>query len=397
MDLRQRHRIIPCVAVQGAGCKAHFVLTPPPQPPQPAYLDTFNVQILSYTPIQNLEQDADYNLQPPPIFDYVTTIDVPLAIVIGTFPACTRLSSPGWSDTIDHIDSPDNFNWTIWNGTHIHVDPSDACESAWEKAWSSITNFISGAVNWVADAYNGIVADVTNAIASALSAVDIPGAHTIAAAIVDTVMSCVGIPPTLPDVADLENMGKDYLVDLAADQAGIDPSIAEAGVDKAISSVKTAQDGGGAPGNWYKPDPAVLFHPAELILQVTYTPEPNPKYQGPPVAPPTRSPRRDIGATLQATGFPAQEGICGAFNDEICDDPQQRNGWPFDGFQIMSQDIPLPPLPANSPVTIPISLGFTKEWQSNMPAWEYIISQGNQATFSVFALPSRTASFQTQW
>jgi hypothetical protein len=155
MDLRQRHRIIPCVAVQGAGCKAHFVLTPPPQPPQPAYLDTFNVQILSYTPIQNLEQDADYNLQPPPIFDYVTTIDVPLAIVIGTFPACTRLSSPGWSDTIDHIDSPDNFNWTIWNGTHIHVDPSDACESAWEKAWSSITNFISGAVNWVADAYNG--------------------------------------------------------------------------------------------------------------------------------------------------------------------------------------------------------------------------------------------------
>src|SRR5262249_9618894 len=74
--------------------------------------------------------------------------------------------------------------------------------------------------------------------------------------------------------------------DLAADEIGasgvvdvsqtvLSTNQIQAGINKTISAVKSAQAGGGDPNKWGVPDPAILYHPPVLRGRATYTPGPN--------------------------------------------------------------------------------------------------------------------------
>ena len=95
-----------------------------------------------------------------------------------------------------------------------------------EKSWyESLWDFVSGGVSWVSSTYANIKSAAIKAIAKSINA--LPGNLCNAKCEkglmtgLNTGLVALGVPPTLPNMEDLTNQGMDYLVEVAASQAGI--------------------------------------------------------------------------------------------------------------------------------------------------------------------------------
>ena len=95
-----------------------------------------------------------------------------------------------------------------------------------EKSWyESLWDLVSGGVSWVSSTYANIKSAAIKAIAKSINA--LPGNLCNATCEkglmtgLNTGLVALGVPPTLPNMEDLTNQGMDYLVEVAASQAGI--------------------------------------------------------------------------------------------------------------------------------------------------------------------------------
>jgi hypothetical protein len=207
--------------------------------------------------------------------------------------------------------------WKV--GAKLDFTPHKDDKSWWEQIgdfFSDAASFASGAISWVADAYESIKE------AAVSWAPDWAKGPLMTA--LDAGLVAVGIPPSLPDFDQLAGMGTDYLVKEAADAAGVPPEVASEAVNAMLDQAKAAANGGGGnPAVWLKPDPDFLYRPAYMQLEVS-----NPSDQ------PTERAYIDVQVTVP-------------------DDPDaQENAEPL----FTAEYVPLPPLQPGETLTVPVML-----------------------------------------
>lgn len=187
-------------------------------------------------------------------------------------------------------------------GYHFYADPA---ESHWyDTVWDIITGLFQAfatVANAVSAAYNSINNLVVQIAAYAVQGLTFgafdcnssPACTGVLHAGLALAESSLGIPPTIPNAADLENMGADYMAKMAADEIGAGGVLDAAQSaysnmpDSAKDAIKSnAPDIGtkmgdavgaqssaavaGAAGNFYIPDPLYYqAHPATVMVRVT--------------------------------------------------------------------------------------------------------------------------------
>lgn len=143
----------------------------------------------------------------------------------------------------------------------------------WEKIgdfFSDVVDWVTDAVNWVSKAYDSIQKTAVDAACS-VAGEKYRGAFEMG---LNIGMAAMGVPPAIPNFDELTEMGTDYLVEMAVEQAtgvGVDPAIAreaaERGVDALQKELEHHTNGGGS-GAWYKPDPDYYYRPAYMNVEI---------------------------------------------------------------------------------------------------------------------------------
>ena len=238
------------------------------------------VAIDSWRPALNPANSDDFAGPPAQPSDIVTTVPTPALVVAGAFPSYVQ-------ESVDSGSLKGSLG-IVPPHTHIHLDwsPPDLGTSGWDAFADFVVqlgDYIESAVNWTAAAFNTIKNAAVSVVADVMEGVGVPSsiADAVANVVVDAVMSSCGIPPSLPDMDQLENMGIGYITDVAADQLGASGVVDLAqsvvsndqirqGVSKTIQAVKNSNGGSGS-NAWFLPDPSILYHPPVLILRATYT------------------------------------------------------------------------------------------------------------------------------
>ena len=191
------------------------------------------VRVTGYVPIQTEDPEAMYY--------YIVTQDI---------------YAPGF-DTLYHRGDPINFK------------PKAEDAGFWESLWNSIgevysdvTGFFKSAVNWCATAYEDIKGYAIDA-AVVVAGEDARGLLTTG---LEIGLAAMGIPPSIPNYDELTSLGKDYLVEAAADYTGLPPEATAAAVDAFLEEASRQASGGENPNVWIKPDPSKTYRPAYLTV-----------------------------------------------------------------------------------------------------------------------------------
>jgi len=127
-----------------------------------------------------------------------------------------------------------------------------------------VADFIESAVNFVSDLYNDLSNFVTELVdklnpfciqAKFISSAVGEGeeeikdaCHSLAVATVTAVKAYFGLPPSLPNFEELKAMGKDYMVELAADELGVPcpqecKDLIAKGLDYSLEQLKNSSSG----------------------------------------------------------------------------------------------------------------------------------------------------------
>ena len=161
------------------------------------------------------------------------------------------------------------FGTLFYEGEPLDFSPQEDDEGFWESLWDSIseafsdiTSFFKSAVNWCATAYEDMKAYAIDA-AVVVAGEDARGLLTVG---LEIGLAAMGIPPSLPNYDELTGMGKDYLVQAAADAAGLPPEVAAVAVDAFLDEATRQANGGGNPNIWFKPDPRYTYRPAYFTV-----------------------------------------------------------------------------------------------------------------------------------
>ena len=187
-------------------------------------------------------------------------------------------------------------------GYHFYADPA---ETHWyDTVWDIITGLFGAftqVINAVSSAWEQIKAAAIQIAAHAVTALTAgmfdcsssPACVGVLNAGLAIAMSALGVPPTIPNVADLQNMGADYMAKVAAEELGAGGVLdtAEAvydslpddaqqaikdnaeevgsGIADSVVSQSGAATSAAAGGSFYIPDPLYYeAHPAMAMVKV---------------------------------------------------------------------------------------------------------------------------------
>lgn len=229
-------------------------------------------------------------------------------VTVTTPPACSApKATPAGGMSGQVIDSLNAQTCTMYGGSqpgyHFYADPE---ETHWyDTVWDIITGLFGAfaeVIHAVSSAWNEIQALAVKAAAYAVQGLTLgqfdcnssPACTDLLSTGLSIAMTSLGVPPTIPDVADLENMGADYMARVAAEELGagglldtakevynnlpgdvqqtIKDKSGDVGTD--IAGSLTAQTGAAtaaaAGGNFYIPDPLYYqAHPATVMVKVS--------------------------------------------------------------------------------------------------------------------------------
>lgn len=147
----------------------------------------------------------------------------------------------------------------------VYWPPSD--KSWWDQVCDAVGSFVSwvaDVVSYVSNLYSSIKLVVIDSLSSL--APELRGVLSVA---LDIGLVAVGIPPSLPDFDDLQNMGADYLCEYIADETGIPAGVTREALRQISEQTKEARHGGSDAGWWMVPDYNKLYRPARVDLRVT--------------------------------------------------------------------------------------------------------------------------------
>ena len=205
-----------------------------------------DVKFIRYLPLREQARDFRYHV--------VVTQDVP------GFGAL-----PGWGS----LGFPDPYkpeNLLYHKGQKLDLTPPpEGPKSAWEQFkddLGSTIDYFENMINSVSNAYAFIKQTIVNTFIPE----DLRGPFMV---MLDVGLVALGIPPSIPNFSELTEMGGDYLIAEIASQAGIDKELAKDAVHGIIKAAQEAENGGGNPMNWVKPDPDFLYRPAQFAFEIT--------------------------------------------------------------------------------------------------------------------------------
>jgi len=269
-------------------------------------------------PAQSFTQNSDIVVRPPSakVVSFVMTSFVPTFIqtdqngkLVGRAHYVSIAAPPGCGTG----NNPNPMfggdpNCTMFNtlahgqvGYHFFVDPPDT--HWYDTAWDIVKGLFSafeGVVNGVSSAWNQLEAFVVKVVADAIQVVtfnmvkcgESAGCQAVLSVALKSMMAASGIPPTLPNTAELENLSIDYLAKVGAEQLGAGgildtaegiydnlPAAAKQEIEgkasetaAALSNAFANRTGGaaaGGAGSWFMPDPLYYQpHPAYLMVKV---------------------------------------------------------------------------------------------------------------------------------
>lgn len=163
-----------------------------------------------------------------------------------------------------------DFGLVYKAGDKLDFTPHQDDDSFWDSLgdfFGDVVSFASGALNWVANAYQSIKEWAVNTVASVVG----DWAKGPLMAGLNIGLAAMGLPPDIPNFGELTSMGTDYLIKAAADYSGLPPEETSMAVNALVDSAKATENGGGNPLVWLKPDPDYYYHPAYLLLEVKNT------------------------------------------------------------------------------------------------------------------------------
>jgi hypothetical protein len=259
-----------------------FSMNPDQFAPNPSERLTFYARaiILSTTDTPGelngyVTQTTKFIYGPPPAIktcpmpqQYVVNVPVPDVKIIeyqpyypGFEPGCHYKSTKAWSKEVAGMEmSPcPTVNSLL-----------DTCKepSWWDKVsgfFSSIIDFFASVINFVSRAWDTIKSTCINAVASAIPLCD-DTCKSAVSGCVDAGLASVGIPPQIPNFADLEDMGADYLVAKMVEETGVPKDVARQGIDALHSSSQSSYTSGDSCG-WI-PDPDTQPKPAYIKVRL---------------------------------------------------------------------------------------------------------------------------------
>ena len=188
-------------------------------------------------------------------------------------------------------------------GYHFYADPAEShwYDTVWDiisgsfSAWGQVINAASAAWNEIQNVVAEIAAYAVQGLTfGAFDCNNSPGCMAVLRTGLSIAESSLGIPPTLPNVADFENIGADYMAKVAADELGAGGVLDTAqsvynsmpdsvqgdiknnakqvgsGLADSLASQTGSAASSAAGGSFYIPDPLYYeAHPATVIVRVT--------------------------------------------------------------------------------------------------------------------------------
>jgi len=206
-----------------------------------------SVRLISYLPLREQARDFNYHV--------IVTRDIPQYTDV-----------PGWSVFGAPDPEKDKQKLLYYKGQKLDITPPPAKEkSAWDQFlddWASTVDYFENMINSVSNTYNLIKQTIVNTLLPE----ELRGPFMVG---LDIGLVALGIPPSIPNFSELTSMGADYLIAEAATQVGMSEELAKDVVHGVIDAAKYAENGGGNPANWLKPDPDFLYRPAQFLIEIT--------------------------------------------------------------------------------------------------------------------------------
>jgi hypothetical protein len=155
------------------------------------------------------------------------------------------------------------------------TDDSNILEDIGDAA-EGFVNALADMVNWVAGAFKDLKSSIVNAVAS-LCGGQKDKCQVVATIALDTGLTALGVPPEIPNfdqlVAQLKQGGVEFLAAELVSAAGAEniplaQDAAEAAIKKVLDEVEQAATAGDPKAPVWIPDPAGLYRPAALVLEL---------------------------------------------------------------------------------------------------------------------------------
>lgn len=165
---------------------------------------------------------------------------------------------------------PALFPWKV--GDKIYLPPSKDDDGWFDKVTESVgdvVEYTEGAVNWVADAYDDLKAEVVHIVAGAIPILGDDLKRKLVGMALDAALVSMGVPPSLPDFDRLVDQGADYLARKIAEDAGIPEEASREVVKRLVEEARKTAAGGKGALNFLRPDPDYAFSWPRLVIQVT--------------------------------------------------------------------------------------------------------------------------------
>lgn len=265
----------------------------------------------------------------------------------------------------------------------------DSYKGIGEKPWyESLADFASGGVTWASSLYADIKKIAVKAVAGAINAM--PGnlcnsdCETGLMQGLNAGLIALGVPPNLPNLDELTGQGMNYLVEMAASQAGIDcdqtcqdairsgiKEMTKEAEKKTVSNycgdVETAHSNGREPlclpsGVTAKPAPGSASTPAMARVRITRNPDTGNINQDFLV-----SYRLVLDFTAsketRSGGAWAPTNTCYSDNSVFpCDEEFFKSDGPLRGKLFATVNVPIPPLRPGQSMDMPFFLEPSDYW-----------------------------------
>jgi hypothetical protein len=245
-------------------------------PPKPCevvdHLSDYTITNIEYTPAHFPERDCTYS-------NDGENIDCKNCVVVATI-----------------IDAKKNEGFkTLGVGVNIgdRICPAKKKESWYEKVIGGFEKYVAGTINGASKLYNDAkdyaktkfkelncnasgAMKIVNPVTLIQEAAGPEVCEALAGAAFDIGMTAMGIPPSIPNMDDLTNMGIDYAVQMAIEKAGVNCDVTcqdliKDGVKYGVK--KSSEQNFVNASDWYtvKPDPKGFYRNAYVIITVKKT------------------------------------------------------------------------------------------------------------------------------
>lgn len=135
--------------------------------------------------------------------------------------------------------------------------------------FGDLIDFLESVVNFLSRVWDSLKNACVSLIANFIPGCSSSGWCTgVISGCLDTGLTALGIPPSIPNFSELQNMGVEYLAASIGESVGVSPELVKPGLDKMKGAIEEQYTQSGDLCGW-KPDPAFQGRPAYMNITLT--------------------------------------------------------------------------------------------------------------------------------